>query len=350
MKMDIIKTTNIIRQKYNTLKNGEINNEIELANSLKPITKPLHELITKVDNSNLKNKTTSLINTKKLQKGGYNRKKIKFIKKIKFQPQKTFSGSSNNNDNNGDDVNNNNDDDDEDDGNEEDDGDADNKDDDDEDDVFESAEEGSPMKKPHLNDIVEASEVDQDQVNNIGALSSKYFNEIISNNHLIDSTYGVYYNDLKNEWKIGNSVLENNGDNIIINGNVYSGTPGLYELLFMKNPKSIYSNDDLLKYGQILKETNAYRRNYSANNQINGSRSLKYRNIIKKIVQQQKHIGRGLMANNNSNNIEYVYWDDPNELVERLKLLIASQSAGHSNHNNEIISIIEELREAEIIQ
>lgn len=43
------------------------------------------------------------------------------------------------------------------------------------------------------------------------------------------------------------------------------------------------------------------------------------------------------------------YWNDPNELVDRLRLLISSKSAGHTGHNNEIISIIEELREANII-
>ena len=45
-----------------------------------------------------------------------------------------------------------------------------------------------------------------------------------------------------------------------------------------------------------------------------------------------------------------MYWDDPNELVDRLRLLISSTTAGHNNHNNEIISLIEELKEANIIQ
>ena len=49
-------------------------------------------------------------------------------------------------------------------------------------------------------------------------------------------------------------------------------------------------------------------------------------------------------------NINHVYWNDPNELVDRLRLLIASQQAGHNNHNNEIMSIIEELKEADIIE
>ena len=45
----------------------------------------------------------------------------------------------------------------------------------------------------------------------------------------------------------------------------------------------------------------------------------------------------------------YIYWDDPNELVDRLRLLMASQAAGNPSHNNEIMSIIEELHETIII-
>uniref|UniRef100_A0A6P7H984 Uncharacterized protein LOC114348959 n=1 Tax=Diabrotica virgifera virgifera TaxID=50390 RepID=A0A6P7H984_DIAVI len=36
----------------------------------------------------------------------------------------------------------------------------------------------------------------------------------------------------------------------------------------------------------------------------------------------------------NDNSIEYVYWDDPNELCDRLELLIASQEAGNISHSN----------------
>jgi len=36
----------------------------------------------------------------------------------------------------------------------------------------------------------------------------------------------------------------------------------------------------------------------------------------------------------------YVYWDNVNELVERLQLLMASRAAGNNNHTNEIFSFI----------
>ena len=48
--------------------------------------------------------------------------------------------------------------------------------------------------------------------------------------------------------------------------------------------------------------------------------------------------------------IDYIYWNDPNELVNRLNLLIASQNAVNTGQNNEINAIIEELYEANIIQ
>lgn len=48
-------------------------------------------------------------------------------------------------------------------------------------------------------------------------------------------------------------------------------------------------------------------------------------------------------------NIVHEFYDDPNELCERLHLLIASRAAGNSNHMQEINSIITELREADVI-
>lgn len=50
-----------------------------------------------------------------------------------------------------------------------------------------------------------------------------------------------------------------------------------------------------------------------------------------------------------NSNIVYEYYDDPNELCNRLRLLMSSQTAGNSNHNQEIHSILEELRERNII-
>lgn len=44
-----------------------------------------------------------------------------------------------------------------------------------------------------------------------------------------------------------------------------------------------------------------------------------------------------------------MYYDDPNELVTRLNLLLASQNAGNTNINNTIISVLEDIREIKLI-
>uniref|UniRef100_A0A2S2NK10 Uncharacterized protein n=1 Tax=Schizaphis graminum TaxID=13262 RepID=A0A2S2NK10_SCHGA len=46
---------------------------------------------------------------------------------------------------------------------------------------------------------------------------------------------------------------------------------------------------------------------------------------------------------------QLVYYDDSNGLVTRLNILTSSRSAGNTGVNNEIISILEELRELDII-
>jgi len=49
----------------------------------------------------------------------------------------------------------------------------------------------------------------------------------------------------------------------------------------------------------------------------------------------------------NDNAIDYVHWKDSNELMDRLRLL--ASRAGNNAHVNEMLSIIEKLREADLI-
>lgn len=92
----------------------------------------------------------------------------------------------------------------------------------------------------------------------------------------------------------------------------------------------------------------------------------KYEKVIKPLFPERKkrkaRVGKGCMLKNatrpqmayksvnKAGKINYTYWDDPNELVDRLRILVASKSVGHTGHENEMISIIEELREAKIIK
>jgi hypothetical protein len=99
-------------------------------------------------------------------------------------------------------------------------------------------------------------------------------------------------------------------------------------------------------------------RGFIPTDQIQGDKSDKYNKYIKPYVKKYKQtkVGGRLITSLNPletkqyyPNTDLIYWDDLNELVERLRLLIASQNAGNTNHVNEINSIIEELTEAGVI-
>jgi len=140
-------------------------------------------------------------------------------------------------------------------------------------------------------------------------------------------------------------------DDIIADGKRYSGTPDPYELIFKKFPdETICTNADKQKYKSILLATNAHKRGHSMHNPIMCNKRHKYKNIIASLLSDKK-IEKGMshIMTLNDNKIDYVHWDDPNELVDRLRSLEASRQAGHNAHSNEILSIIEELYEAGLI-
>lgn len=164
-----------------------------------------------------------------------------------------------------------------------------------------------------------------------------------------DQKYGMKFDPLTEKFYIGNSqvYITHTGD-LIVQNKTYRGTKGLFELIFKKYPKKKHYNEtDLKNYREIVKKTNAHRRYYQENEQVDGNRLKKYKKIIAPLTRIKKGGNVLLKLQENST---YSYWDDPNELVERLKLLLASHVAGNTGVINEITSIIEELIEANIIR
>ena len=222
--------------------------------------------------------------------------------------------------------------------------------------------------KSSLKRKVEEEELPSDPSNNMysngyfeqyPSLAKHYITGLYNKSNDFDETYGVRFDSNLNKFHIGSTELHI-GSNAEINiGNkTYSGRQGLYELLFMKNPKG-YDEQDLHDFKDILEVSNAHRRNYDPLSQFNGSKSNKYTKVIKPLFKSkprmisklsEEHGGEGISMVYNEKPIEYIYWDDVNELVDRLRLLNASKCAGNTDsHDNEILSIINELREAGVI-
>lgn len=306
---ELIKSRRVLKKKFRTIKLGQAATADILEKTYKPLTEPLKTLVKLSD----KNRSSLLQNDeygsisnnikRKFENGLHtSTPKRKVTKGDNFE----FTISKKNN--------------------------KEDKEDEDDDDEYDEEEEEDD------GDTEENTKDTKENTDNIDL-------SFLDINKKLDNVYGPY-KDVNGQWKFGSADLKVNKDKIIIGNQNWASTPGLYELLFYKNPKH-YDPSELEIYKKILLNTNAHKKNFNPKGQLKGNRGQKYKNIIKKIF-NVTHTGKGLMSVN-LQKPNYLYWDDPNELVERLKLLVASQNAGHTNQNNEIISIVEELREANII-
>lgn len=177
-----------------------------------------------------------------------------------------------------------------------------------------------------------------------------------------NSNYGFYMSD--NRLQLGKDEVKVIDNRYFVKGKSFAITNGLTDLLLRENPQQ-YSKADLKAYKSMLTLTSAHKTDCKKNGAIRRNpNSAKYNDVIKKLfpIRQSPRLRRTKSGGcikkpqtdfkvvNRAKEMNYTYWDDPNELVNRLRLLHASQSAGHTGHDNEIISIIEELREAKIIK
>lgn len=169
----------------------------------------------------------------------------------------------------------------------------------------------------------------------------------------MDNIYGV--KKAGGTYMLGNSQIKFDRDMIIVNNHIYPKSNGLMELIFKRQPdQSICTSSDQENYRNILEATSAHRVKHNQHGKLRTSKSAKYKNIILPMFTNSKSesnkkggslLPRYKTAKLNSN-IDYVYWEDPNEIIDRLRLLIAERTAGNNSHDNEIHSIVEELRES----
>ena len=113
-----------------------------------------------------------------------------------------------------------------------------------------------------------------------------------------------------------------------------------------KNPKN-NTDKDYDNYEDLMIMTNALHRNNDENNSHpKGSRSAKWVDLLGPIWRRKK--GSVYMFPKKKEGYEgegvVVIPSDPNALLERLDLLLASQEAGHTGVRNELVSICDELK------
>ena len=125
-------------------------------------------------------------------------------------------------------------------------------------------------------------------------------------------------------------------NNILIDDEKFEGTPGLWELITSKKPKEPIGKEDHENYKRLMLKTDTLHRVNNPNKKYpKNSKGYKWRKILKPIWDDRKRYeGKGVV----------VIPSDPNALLERLHLLLASKEAGNTGVRNELVSICDKLK------
>ena len=165
--------------------------------------------------------------------------------------------------------------------------------------------------------------------------------------HKRDTTFGIYKRN--GDHYIGNTHVIIKDDDIIIKetGERFVGTHGLWKLITTKNlslDKIEWDKVDEKDYVRLLEKTYVLHRGNNPNNpHAKSSGGKKWNNILTFIWHTNRFPQKGEFEEYEGQGV-VVIPRDPNALLERLDLLLASQKAGHTGVRNELVSICDELK------
>ena len=199
-----------------------------------------------------------------------------------------------------------------------------------------------------------AVEMTKEEIEKLGPIATDALIKLASKKG-IDKSFGLTVKNKK--LHIGDKPITIKDNNIIIDGEEYTGTPGLWELIISQEPQEgKYTEDDYLNYINLLVQTNTiYQGDNPNQNRAKSSGGDKWNKLIspvwehireskkplkRKRRQQDPITGDGLK----------ILPSDPNALIDRFDLLFSSKKAGHTGVKNEIVSILDELKRQGVIK
>ena len=205
----------------------------------------------------------------------------------------------------------------------------------------------------------EEDEEEEEEDESVGEIARHYLNK-----QYRDITFGIRKE--KGHHYIGDKHVIVDDNDIIIakDGDRFKGTNGLWELITLREPVD-FDKEDKDEYERLMVKTNTLHRDYDPSNpRPRGSMGKKLKNILGPIwykkqgfsegdafkMTKDKNYRKRLIKKMRKIRYEYegegvvVIPSDPNALLERLDLLLASQEAGHTGVRNELVSICDELK------
>ena len=178
-----------------------------------------------------------------------------------------------------------------------------------------------------------------EEPNSLGDISS-FFLKKYNTRFVNDVRRNFEISKIRDKMVFGKMEMEVDGNNIIVGGERYEGTSGLWELMTESDPPKKWSDvtdEDLQNYSKIIFNTGAIFSEANPN-KPKASRSEKYRKIIKPLWDKFKSETKGKKGYG-----VIILPSDPDALVQRFTLSVAAWHAGNKGSRNEAVSICDEL-------
>ena len=197
-----------------------------------------------------------------------------------------------------------------------------------------------------------AVEMTKEEIEKLGPIATDALIKLASKKG-IDKSFGLTVKNKK--LHIGDKPITIKDNNIIIDGEEYTGTPGLWELIISQEPQEgKYTEDDYIEYINLLVQTNTiYQGNNPNQNRAKSSGGDKWNKLIspvwEHIRESKKPLKRKRRQQDPTGSGLKILPSDPNALIDRFDLLFSSQKAGHTGVRNEIITILDELKRQKVI-
>ena len=129
----------------------------------------------------------------------------------------------------------------------------------------------------------------------------------------LDTNFGIRFEN--GMWKIGNKKVSiNNDDSMVIDGEIYDGTPGFWSLVVQKTPKN-YTVEDLNRYKELLHETHVLHQDFDPYvHYPRANKSKKWKKILSPIWKEFSE--QGIVQNEVDDSINAGYETAPEDFKE----------------------------------
>ena len=144
-----------------------------------------------------------------------------------------------------------------------------------------------------------------------GPITKVWLQKVLQQSREVDMSFGIRF-DADGEMRMGNKVVTFEGDDLIIDGVKYTGTPGLWKLITGVSKADLndhrVTQNDMIEYIKILHQTVVLHQNFDrSESHPRSNSSVKWRMLLRDIWESTKenkeeqesgdHSGTGLFEN-----------------------------------------------------